>query len=96
MKDRVPLASARLTAAPDVLFTTFEEEVVLLNLKDGVYYGLDTIGAAAWAMLQRPTSLPALRDAIVAEYDVTPRACQADLERLVGELVDRGLVVVVP
>jgi hypothetical protein len=35
-----------------------------------------------------------IRDAIVAEYEVEPECCERDLRRLLGKLVDQGLVEV--
>jgi hypothetical protein len=43
-------------------------------------------------MLQRPTSLGALRDAITSEYDVDPARCEADLAELLADLLRRGLI----
>lgn len=86
---------ARFVAASDVLTGEFETDAVILDLRDGVYYGLDGVGARMWSLLQRPTSLRALRDAIVAEYDVEPARCLADLQELCAQLLKRGLIGVV-
>jgi hypothetical protein len=88
--------SATLVAADGVLATEFGDEVVLLNLDDGVYYGLDDAGALVWRLLRRPTSVADLRDAIVAEYDVDPGRCERDVRTLLAELADRGLIAVRP
>ena len=35
------------------------DEVVLLNLRDGVYYGLDGVGARVWTLVQEPRTVAA-------------------------------------
>jgi len=87
-------ASALVSAADDVLATTFEDEVVLLNLADGVYYGLDGVGARIWTLIQRPASLSQISEALRQEYQVERAQCEADLRALIAELEARGLVVV--
>jgi hypothetical protein len=84
--------STMVVAARELLTGGFDTEAVILDLRDGVYYGLDGVGASMWSLLQRPTSLRALRDAIVAEYDVEPARCLADLRELCAELLRRGLI----
>jgi hypothetical protein len=84
--------NALMVAATDVLTGEFDTDAVILDLRDGVYYGLEGVGARIWSLLQHPTSLHALRDAIVAEYEVEPARCLADLRELCAELVRRGLV----
>lgn len=85
---RAPLAAAR-----GVLSTTFDGEVVLLNQTDGVYYGLQDVGARVWQLIERAHSLDAIQQIVIAEYDVDADACAEDLRRLVADLIDRGLVV---
>ncbi len=84
--------STVVVAAKELLSGEFDEDAVILDLRDGVYYGLEGVGARIWHQLQRPTSLAALRDAIVAEYEVEPRRCETDLHDLLAHLLDRGLI----
>jgi len=87
--------SAAVVAATDVLSSSFEDELVILDLRDGVYYGLEDVGAQIWALLQEPTSVAAIREAIVAAYDVDPARCERDIRALLSELANRGLVQIV-
>jgi Coenzyme PQQ synthesis protein D (PqqD) len=86
--------SAIVVAASDVLVSEFGNELVLLNLRDGVYYGLEEVGARLWALLRQPTTLPAIRDALVSEYEVEPTRCEREARALLGDLVARGLVTI--
>jgi Coenzyme PQQ synthesis protein D (PqqD) len=84
--------SAVVVAARDLLATEFSREFVILNLTDGVYYGLEEVGARMWALLQSPVTVRAICDALVSEYDVEPARCTQDIQSLLRELVSRGLV----
>lgn len=76
----------------DVLFQELHGEGVLLNLKTGVYFGLDPIGRRVWELLQEHRTLASVRAAMLAEYDVEEARCTTDLLALVGELEQHGLV----
>ena len=54
-------------AGGDVVFRDLDGETVLLDLRGGVYFGLDGVGARIWQLLQRPTSLRAVRDVLVKQ-----------------------------
>lgn len=72
------------------------DEVVIMNMKDGNYYGLDGAGAHAWTQLQQgPQSIAALRDAILAAFEVEPAVCEQDLIELLGALQAEGIVELV-
>jgi sulfur transfer complex TusBCD TusB component (DsrH family) len=84
--------TATVVAAGDLLSSAFGPELVILNLRDGVYYGLEDVGARLWSLLQQPVAVSAIRDALVAEYDVEPARCGRDVRALLQDLAARGLV----
>jgi hypothetical protein len=67
-------------------------EIAILNLKSGTYYGLDEIGAAIWSMIEKPTTIAAVRDALLERYEVEPARCESDLLNLLSELNSHGLI----
>jgi hypothetical protein len=81
-----------LIAVKEQVSANLEDEVVILHLKDGVYYGLNPLGARIWNLLQEARSVNQLRDILLQEYAVAPRRLEEDLLRLLQELASRGLV----
>lgn len=69
-------------------------EAAILNLKSGVYYGLDPIGARIWNLIQEPKNLNEIREILLKEYDVEPDRCERDLLALLQKLADEGLIEV--
>lgn len=82
---------SRVQVAPEVVSCDLAGEAALLNMKDGIYYCLDPVGASIWHQIQKPAILEEVRDQILEEYDVGKEECQADLLELIGQLVENGL-----
>ena len=70
------------------------EEAAVLNLKNSVYYGLDSVGARVWTLLQQPRSVGELRDTLLSEYEVEARRCEQDLLALLESMRSEGLIEV--
>src|SRR3712207_5132209 len=89
--------SERLTvvAAKNQVSSDLGGEVAILNLKAGMYYGLDDVGARVWALIQRPRKVSEIQTIIVDEYDVDPHRCERDIASLLQNLMGEGLVEVV-
>ena len=68
------------------------EETVILDLASGNYFGLDPVGARIWQLIGDGKSLGEVRKLLLAEYEVSRDQLEGDLERLVGDLLARGLV----
>ncbi len=82
----------RVAASADQVSCELEGEAVILDLAEGVYYGLDPVGAHVWALLAQERTLAELRDRVAAAYDVDAATAEADLVELLGDLAARGLV----
>ena len=86
---------ARVAAASGLMASDLAGEMVLLNLADGVYYGLDAVGAHIWRLLDEPRTVRAVVDDVVAQYHVDRVRCEDDVLTFLGDLSTHGLVVVV-
>ena len=69
-------------------------EAVILNLKSGVYYGLNAVGASIWNRIQEPTTVSEIQSDILTKYSVSPEQCERDLLALLQELEAEGLLEV--
>jgi hypothetical protein len=85
-------ATTTVVASKDQVSCDLAGEAAILNLKDSVYYGLDTIGARIWSLVQEPIPVGAIRDAIQQEYDVEAARCERDLLELLQKLAAEGLI----
>jgi Coenzyme PQQ synthesis protein D (PqqD) len=69
------------------------DEVVILNHKDGVYYGLEEVGMLVWEQLQAaPQTVENLTEKVCNVYDIEPSLCQADIQNLLADLIKEKLV----
>ena len=87
-------SSSTVVGARDLVSSDLPDEAVILDLHSAVYFGLNVTGARIWALLQQPTTVGAIRDAIVSEFAVEPERCERDLLALLQQMVGKGLVAV--
>jgi hypothetical protein len=85
-------ANAAIVAASEQISCNLSGEAVILNLRTGIYFGLNPVGARVWELLQQPRTVSEIRDLLVAEYEVDSARCEQDLYALVEELASRGLI----
>jgi hypothetical protein len=90
--DRSLRTSSIVVAAKEQVSCPLGEEAAVLNLKNSVYYGLDSVGARVWTLLQQPRSVSELRDTLLSEYDVEARRCEQDLLALLETMRNEGLI----
>jgi hypothetical protein len=86
--------ASRVCVSREQISSQLSGDVVILDLKGGVYHGLEGTGAWIWNQIQQPKAVGQIIDAMLAEYDVEPERCRRDIVALLGELARNGLVEV--
>lgn len=76
----------------DQVSSDLGEEVVILDVNAGLYYGLDAVGARVWSLLQEPRTVLEVRDVLLEEYDVEPERCERDVLDLLQQFAGEGLI----
>ena len=83
-----------VVVADEVVSCDLDGEAAILDTKDGIYYGLDPVGAKIWNLIQKPILLEEVIKTILNEYDVDKDQCTNDIFELIEELLDNRLVKV--
>lgn len=84
--------STRVKCATEQMAADVGGELAILNLKTGVYYGLDGVGSRVWSLLKESRSVLEIRDVILAEYAVETPRCEQDLVALLTDLARHELI----
>ena len=82
----------RVRPARDVVFRELGGEMVLLNLKSGVYYGLNETGTQMWSLLVELKDPGRVVEALEREYAADRAQLEGDLRALLGALRAKGLI----
>jgi hypothetical protein len=85
-------SSSVIVVAQDQVACELAGEAVILNLRNGIYFGLDPVGARIWELIQTPLSVAEIRDALLAEYEVEATRCEQDLIALLEDMVQHDLI----
>lgn len=84
-----------VVATTDHLSSDLSGEVVILSLTDGVYYGLDAVGALIWRSLGEPRIVRDVVADVTRQYGVDPAQCEHDVLVFLEDLRAHQLAKVV-
>jgi hypothetical protein len=93
MKNTVTERST-VVAAKHQVSSDLGEEVAILELGAGMYYGLNEVGARLWELVQEPRTVGEIQAVILDEYEVAPASGKRDVLALLQQLADSRLVEV--
>jgi Coenzyme PQQ synthesis protein D (PqqD) len=76
----------------DVVFNKLDDEIVMMSIKNGEYYGLDNIGSRIWEIIEKPVSVNQIADILKNEYAVSESQCKNDVNEFLNILLKKDLI----
>ncbi|GAB4220141.1 MAG: hypothetical protein Kow001_00660 [Acidobacteriota bacterium] len=87
------MEQTRFCRTPRVHFGQLHDEWLGIDAEAGFCYSLNRTGGFVWQMLEHPVTLAEICAALCREFEVELEPCQRDVEALLAELEELGLVV---
>jgi hypothetical protein len=82
----------KVVPCKDVLTQEVSGEMVLMDLSSEQYFGLDAVGTRIWNLLDQGTAPADLLSILLREYEVEQQQLESDIEELLGQLLEAGLL----
>ena len=70
-------------------------EKAMMSIEKGKYYGLNTVGALIWDLLNQPLTVQELMDELMKEFQVDKDICFKDVSFFLSKMQQEGLVSLV-
>lgn len=84
----------KLTINDTVVCAELDDEMVLLNVETGIYFGLDAVGTRIWTLLTEGATEDEIVTRLLDEYEVSPADLSADVSSFLDDLQSKGLALV--
>ena len=81
-----------LQVNPDIIDSEIDDEMVMMNIDTGDYFGLNTVASQVWMRLKEPKRLDTLIQILQDEYDVASEQCIADVMPLLEKMHEAKLL----
>ena len=85
---------ARIRLKPEQTSCPVDGEVVILNLANSSYYGLEAVGAEVWRLIQEPRTFAEIEASLMETYEVDTPQLRRDLQNLLHRLAEEGLIAI--
>lgn len=76
----------------EAIFSSIDDEAVIMNMAKNAYIGLDSVGARIWELLKSPLRVDLLCEQLSQEYEVSLEQIQSGVLPFLVELEGDGLL----
>jgi len=75
----------------EIVQSKIGEEVVMLDMESGFYFGLNSVASVIWGLLAEGICFDKLIDQLMAQFDVERALCEADTLELLDQMLDKNI-----
>jgi hypothetical protein len=92
-ESKVTLQSV-ISRNPEIIHSAMDDEVVMMSVDQGVFFGIDKIGSHIWNLLETPSTVEVLIEKLVAHYDVEPELCKNDTLLFLNDMLLKKVILI--
>ncbi len=83
-----------LARNPEIISSKIDDEVVMMSIEEGKYFGLDSIGSIIWGLLDKPKSLKCIIPQLLKEFEVSEEECLQDCSSFILDMLDKKTLII--
>ena len=72
------------------------EEVVMLDMESGFYFGLNSVASVIWGLLADEIGFEKLIEQLMAQFEVERSICEAGTQELLDQMLEKNIIRKVP
>lgn len=77
---------------PEQEFSKIDDEVVMLSLKTGEYYALNSVASRIWELIEERKTVNEITDQLEGEFEVDHETCIADTLECLNDFQNKSLL----
>ena len=81
-----------LIVSPEAIAKQVGDEIIILHVGNGTYFGLDAVGSRIWQLMAERKSPSEICEVVLEEYDVSREDLERDIIALIKDLVAQDLI----
>jgi hypothetical protein len=84
--------SKRYIQNKKIIQSKIGEEVVMMDMDSGYYFGLNSVASSIWHKLSVEISLQDLVEKLLQEFKVDKQTCESDTLELLKDMLERNII----
>jgi hypothetical protein len=80
---------------PDIIDAVAGDDVVMVSIDSGSYYGVTDVSREIWDALKAPVPIEGIVARLTRRYEVEPHVCETETLEFLNKMLDENLIRVV-
>jgi hypothetical protein len=82
----------RFVQNKSIIQSQIGDEIVMLDVDSGFYFGLNSVGSIIWTYLKEPVSHLELIEKLLEQFEIDRDTCEKETEAFLLQLLEKNIV----
>jgi hypothetical protein len=78
-----------------IIQSAIGDEVVMLDMDSGFYFGLNSVASIIWGKLEKEISFEEIISELLEEYNIDQFTCENETEIFLNQLLEKNIIKLV-
>jgi hypothetical protein len=84
--------SERYIQNKEIIQSKIGDEVVMMDVESGFYFGLNSVGSVIWSHLSELITLDELLQKLVSQFEIDVDTCRKDTADFLDQLLEKKII----
>ena len=76
----------------EIIQSKIGEDVVMLDMESGFYFGLNSVASVIWKMMEQEISFDLMIERLMGTFNVERSLCESDTKELIDQLLEKKII----
>ena len=77
----------------EIITNEIDDEILMMSIEDGKYYGLNAVGSEIWKMLDEPKSIEEIIPALKEIFDIDDETCRKESLDFIESMIKNNIIL---
>ncbi len=78
----------------EIITNEIDDELVMMSVEEGKYFGLNAIGASIWEQLEEPKTIESIVNILLDKFEVNQEQCEKESLDFISEMIKKNVILV--
>ena len=83
----------KLSRNIEIITNEIDDEILMMSIEDGKYYGLNAVGSEIWKMLDEPKSIEEIIPALMEIFEIDDETCRKESLDFIESMIKNNIIL---
>ena len=83
----------RLSRNIEIITNEIDDEILMMSIEDGKYYGLNPVGSEIWKLIAEPKTVKTIIPELMEIFDIDEVSCTKETITFLKDMINNNIII---